>query len=190
MNTEQNNLQSGLLCAAWGYFFLYFDFSVSTINLLPRFAGYLLLLSAIDRLSEERRELGLLRFLCILLAGWSGADWLAGCFGADLYGYFPPLDLIITAVGLYFHFQFLTDAAALAEKYQPPGAGLDRRLLNCRTICVVSNTVIALCQSFLDGFIGGWQAWALAACSFIGMAAALTAMFGLFSLRKSLVSTE
>lgn len=190
MDAERENLRSGLFCAAWGYFFLYFDFSVGTVNLLPSFAGYLLLLAAIDKLSEERRELKLLRFLCILLAAWSGADWLFGCVGTDLYGLFLPLDLIITAASMYFHFQFLTDAAALAEEYQPEGAGLDRRLLVCRTICVVFDTAMALGRNFLDGSYGDWQAWVLLACGIVGMAASLTAMFGLFALRRSLAGAE
>ena len=74
--TEPNQLYTGLSQAAWGYFFMTFDFNLNGVSVLPRFVGFYLLFSAIGKLSVERRDLNLLRPLCILLTGWSGMDWL------------------------------------------------------------------------------------------------------------------
>lgn len=142
-------LYTGLSQAAWGYFLLHFNFNLnfggSSVNILPEFAGFLLLLSAIGKLSVERRDLALLRPLCVLLAAWHGAKWALAIIGISLDD--PRLlclGLIAMAATLYFHFQFLTDMAALAERYQPEGEGLDRRILRRRTILLVLTTAVDL----------------------------------------------
>ena len=63
MNRE--TVYGGLSNTAWGYFFLHIDFNLgvnqTSVNVLPRFVGWLLLLSAIGKLAGERRDLPLLR---------------------------------------------------------------------------------------------------------------------------------
>lgn len=143
--TDYERLYTGLSHAAWGYFLLRFNFNLNfdsvSINILPSFAGALLLLSAVDKLSAERRDLKLLRPLCMILAAWHLADWLLALAGTSLTGKILFLDLIFTAVLLYFHFQFLTDMAAIAEKYQPEGETLNRRILRRRTVLLVLATI-------------------------------------------------
>ena len=118
---ETNPLYTGLSQAAWGYFFITFDFSLNSVSILPRFVGYILLYMAIGKLSRARRDLNLLRPLCILLAGYSFVDWLLSWQGRDADGLSIFLNLVVAAATLYFHFQFLTDMAALAQEYQPEG---------------------------------------------------------------------
>lgn len=142
--TDRETLYSGLSNAAWGYFFLHIHFNLGTINILPAFVGYLLLLSAIRKLSGERRDLLLLQPLGVLLAAWNLADWLFACLGGELSGMFLPLDLLAAVAGLYFHFQFITDMAALAEAYQPEDGSLARRLRQNRTAYTVLCTITAL----------------------------------------------
>lgn len=143
--TDYERLYTGLSHAAWGYFLLHFNFNLNfdsvSINILPSFAGALLLLSAVDKLSAERRDLKLLRPLCMILAAWHLADWLLALAGTSLTGKLLFLDLIFTVVLLYFHFQFLTDMAAIAEKYQPEGETLNRRILRRRTVLLVLATI-------------------------------------------------
>lgn len=143
--TDYERLYTGLSHAAWGYFLLHFNFNLNvdstSINILPSFAGALLLLSAVNKLSAERRDLKLLRPLCMILAAWHLADWLLALAGTSLTGKILFLDLIFTAVLLYFHFQFLTDMAAIAEKYQPEGETLNRRILRRRTVLLVLATI-------------------------------------------------
>ena len=110
--------------------------------------GALLLLSAVGKLSAERRDLLLLRPLCVLLAVWHGADWVLAVLGSGLEergGSF--LGMLVTAAALYFHFQFLTDMAALAEKYQPEGETLDLRFRRRRTALLVLTTAANLLSS-------------------------------------------
>lgn len=183
MMTQREALYKGASCAAWGYLFLYVDFNLGTVSILPRFVGWLLFLTAVKHLSTQRRDLLLLRPLGILLAVWSGADWLVSWLGTTVEGRFLPLDLIVGAASLYFQFQFLTDCAALAAEYQQPGGELDRRLLRWRTVQTVLITVTTLLTypTQLWGDAWGYAAAALAAVSF---AVTLCLMAALFSLRK------
>ena len=128
--TDWSSLYKGLSCAAWGYLFLNLDFNLGNVSILPRFAGWLLFLRAIDELKEERRDLALLRPLGILLALWTGADWLASWAGMDVDGHFPPLDMVVAVAQLYFLFQFLTDLAALAKARcrEPEAADLSGKI--------------------------------------------------------------
>ena len=144
--TDWSSLYKGLSCAAWGYLFLNLDFNLGNVSILPRFAGWLLFLRAIDELKEERRDLALLRPLGILLALWTGADWLASWAGMDVDGHFPPLDMVVAVAQLYFLFQFLTDLAALAKARcrEPEAADLSGKILLCRTTQTVLVTAIAL----------------------------------------------
>lgn len=144
--TDRSSLYKGLSCAAWGFLFLNLDFNLGSVSILPRFLGWLLFLYTIDELKEERRDLALLRPLGILLALWSGADWLLSWAGGDAEGLFPPLDLIVAVGQLYFLFQFLTDLAALARARcrEPEAADLGRKILLCRTVQTILVTAIAL----------------------------------------------
>ena len=152
--TDYERLYTGLSHAAWGYFLLHFNFNLNvdstSINILPSFAGALLLLSAVNKLSAERRDLKLLRPLCMILAAWHLADWLLALAGTSLTGKILFLDLIFTAVLLYFHFQFLTDMAAIAEKYQPEGETLNRRIRGRRTALLVLTTIADVASSLVQ----------------------------------------
>ena len=90
--------------------------------------------------------MALLRPLGILLALWTGADWLASWAGMDVDGHFPPLDMVVAVAQLYFLFQFLTDLAALAKARcrEPESADLSGKILLCRTVQTVLVTAIAL----------------------------------------------
>ena len=181
MSPVNRDVYSGLSNAAWGYFFLHFDFNLNNVSIFPRFVGWLLLLSACKKLSGERRDLALLRPLAVRLAAWYALDWLLSWGGGDVNGHILFLDLLLAVAGLYFHFQFLTDMAALAERYQPEGAGLDEKLRGRRTIYVVLTTLAALLGDLnllvaLPEPLGAWIA--------IGLA--LTALIAAFMIRAAL----
>lgn len=187
--TDRETLYKGASCAAWGYLFLYLDFNLGTVSILPRFVGWLLFLSAIRRLSPQRRDLDLLRPLGILLAVWNGADWLASWLGTTVDGRFLPLDLIVGASSLYFQFQFLTDCAALAAEYQPPEGELDRRLLRWRTVQTVLITVTTLMAYAADFFGDAWG-YATLALAVVSFFVTLCLMAAMFSLRKLFAETS
>jgi len=184
--TERENLYNGLSNAAWGYFFLNFDFNLGTVSIFPRFVGFILFLLAIGKLSGERRDLLLLRPLGIFLVIWNAADWAMSWFGGSIDGHMVFLDLLAAVARLYFEFQFLTDLAALAEAYRPAEDNdLGQRLRRRRTADVVLVTVISMVSSqhmFLAE--NDWWTVAVVVLALAGCIVSLTIMAGLFELRK------
>ena len=195
--TRWDSLCRGAGCAAWAYFFLYFDVNLGSIHVLPDFVCYLLLWQAIACLEGEERDLSLLRPFCLLLGAWEGADWVLAPFGGSLSGQLLPLDLLAAAVELYFHFQLFTDLARLAERYQGEGERLDRRLLGLRTAQALLQTASAAALCLVpagmtsltfpsDVPLAGALAAALLALTLAGLVVALLLMLALFALRRSL----
>ena len=187
MNPERENIYRGLSQAAWGYFFLHIDFNLGSVSIFPRFMGFLLFPSAIGKLSGERRDLVLLRPLAAMLGVWSALDWLLSWFGGNVSGHILFLDLFMSAASLYFHFQFLTDMAAIAERYQPEGDNLDKRLRRRRTVYIVLITALDLVQDLpagLAGPIGDIQVGLMTTGAVAAISTALFIMAGLFELRR------
>ncbi len=182
--TGRQSLYSGLSYAAWGYLFLYVDFNLNNVSVLPRFAGWLLFLAAIGKLKEARRDLALLRPLGAVMALWTGADWIASWAGADIDGRFLPLDLLTGIAGLYFQFQFLTDMAALAEVYVPESPALRHRILRCRTMQTILLTVFALVWRLPSPLTGQLAGLTFTALLIAYLAAGLLLMAAMFTLRR------
>ena len=183
MSTDRETLYRGASHAAWGYFFLYLDINLGSLNILPDWAAYALFLSAIGKLRGERRDLGLLRPLGLLLAVWNGADWALALFGGGVSGHFPPLDLVVGVIQMYFHFQLLTDCAALAADWEAAGETVDRRILRWRTIQTVIQTGV-MCLSYLPAEWDTAVMTAMTAMVLVYLAAGLGTMLALFALRR------
>ena len=181
--TDRETLYRGASHAAWGYFFLYLDINLGSLNILPDWAAYALFLSAIGKLQGERRDLGLLRPLGLLLAVWNGADWALALFGGGVSGHFPPLDLVVGVIQMYFHFQLLTDCAALAADWEASGETVDRRILRWRTIQTVIQTGV-MCLSYLPAEWDTAVMTAMTAMVLVYLAAGLGTMLALFALRR------
>ena len=188
--TDREKLYSGLSNAAWGYVFLTFDFNLNNVSVLPRFVGFYLLFSAIGKLSGERQNLNLLRPLCILLTGWSGLDWLLSWLGGDVEGHILFLDLLVTVVTLYFHFQFLTDMAALSECCQPEDDNLASRIRGHSTSFTLLITELGLMADLTPVLPWEWWAGMIGFGALITCIVALMIMLDLFHLRKLIRSEE
>lgn len=180
---NRENVYNGLSKAAWGYFLLNFDINLGAVSILPSFAGCFLLYAALNDLAAEQRDLRLLRPLCLLLALWNLAEWLLSWCGVNINGHILFLDLLTAAAGLYFHFQFLTDMAALAEKLQDTDSELDSQIRIRRTLYLVLTTAIALLMA-LPLPAGEIKTWLLLGLVLVHCIAAFLVMFSLFHLRR------
>jgi len=185
--TDRQNLYDGASLAAWAYIFLHLDFKLGTVSVLPDFVGYMMFLSVIRLLSEERRDTELLRPLCILLAVWNFVDWLASWRGGTISGTVTFLDVIINVAMLYFHFQLLTDCAAIATTFQPEGENLDRRFLKWRTVNVLLLTLISV-AIYLPEW--EWLGFAELAFAVVILIVTLCLVSCLFELRDLFSSSE
>lgn len=184
--TDYQRLYNGISKAAWGYFFLYFNFNIGTLNVIPSFVGYLLFLSAIKLLKEEERELSLLSTLGFILTVWAVIEWIGSLVSVDVNGMWQFADIVISLVNLYFHFQLLTNMASIAVKHQSAGYELDSRLLRYRTL-----QTIMLTASEIVTYVQSWLSLEWPYISIIMMLvyviAGICLMKALFELRKALL---
>ncbi len=183
--TNCENICKGLKGVAWGYFFLYFNFNLFVLNVLPDFVGYILFLSAITLLKDEERELSLLYTLGVIMALWTGAEWLVGLVGLKLDGLWQFVDITIAVINLYFHFQLLTNLASVAEKHQPEEYSFDKKLLSYRTFQTVMLTSVFVIQFFSPWLSEIWTV--ITVClAIVYIIAGILLMKTLFDLRKCL----
>lgn len=183
--SDRQRRYEGISKAAWGYFFLYFDINIGSVSLLPDFVGSLLFLGTIGLLEQDRRELRLLRPLGAILALWQGLRWLASWVGLDPEGHWQAVDLVVCLVGLYFHFQLLTDLSAVASAYQRKGCDHDRRLLYCRTLQTLMLTAVMLLTTFAPWLSEAWAVVSLLPLV-VYLVAGIVLMRALFRLRRDL----
>lgn len=182
---------------AWGYLLLHLDVNLGSINILPEWLGYLLMLSALPVLAREIPSALLLKPLGEILALWEGVQWVMKLLGRE----FSPdlIEVIIGVVSLYFHFQLLTNLAELAGRYptppeephslpgtepaQPdkPPAPLRTRILRLRTARTILITVLLL--PFPRG-LAEWTPFAVAMV-IANLVVAARLLFTLFELRRS-----
>ncbi len=184
--TDPKQLYQGVSKAAWAYIFLYFDINLGTVSILPAFLGRYLFVSAIRLLSDARRDLKLIESFAIGLTVWDMIGWLLSFAGLKLENLFLPLSLIVNLADLYFHFQFLTDMAALAASHQPLGEALDQRLLKWRTLQAILLTV-TLILTGLTPMLGEWSTIVSLLTTVLYLIAAICLMCAMFRLRKCLM---
>lgn len=157
--SEQRKIAGAVHSIAWGYIWIHAGINVGNVDLLPDWIGYCLIFRALPWLAREVPSAKLLRPLGLILSVWYAAEWLTGILrvSASLYG----LDMIITVVSLYFHFQLLTDVAGAGNRY---GCPQGEELPGLRTARTVLMTVSALIIHWAEG-----SEWMLAVALIIGI---------------------
>lgn len=167
---ERKGLYRSLGRIAWGYALIYLNININALDLLPDWAGWLLIGSALPGVAGAGEPSALLlRPLCWLLAAWEGLCWALEAIGrpTELWG----LWLIAAAVSLYVHFQLFTNLAGAAERFACPQR---RSLLVLRTVNVVFTTLMHLPLPLDSG--DAWLAWPLVAVSLVIIVGTLVVM--------------
>lgn len=152
MQKTNSTLGAAIKKIAWGYVFLYFNITIGPIDILPSWAGYLLIFSAISVLALYEESSQLLRNVAALLAVWSAFDWALTILEANnhgsgvFYSLYSLAGTVASVIAIYFHFQLLTNLAGIAAQlgFEDRAAGF----LRLRTINTVLQTILALCTSF------------------------------------------
>ena len=175
---ERQRLADGVKLVAFGYLLLHLNINLGTLNVLPNWLGYMMILKALPAFGEYEPSALLLRPIGILLALWEGVLWAFTLIGSNWDGYL--FTVVATVIALYFHFQLLTNLADIAERFGCPERS---RILTLRTIRTVLITVFALPIP--------WEGYQVLA---IGMAVifvivAIWICVVLFSFRRSLTET-
>lgn len=162
---------------AWGYVLLHFDINIGTLDLLPAWLGFALFFSALPVLAEASPTAKLLRPFAAGLAVWNGITWIFGSAWCP-----EILNVVESVIGLYFHFQLLTELATLARCY---GCPQEQKLLTLRTVNTVLQTVFIL-GTWL------WEAWEGAAMILliVNLVVLVWICAVLFALRRELDNAD
>ena len=172
-------IRSALSRIAWAYLLIHLHFRLNNLDLLPDWAGYLLIFSAIGLLAGELRDLPLLRPFCILLGAVSGVDWLSFLLtGAEFTGRFFLLSALITCVALYFHFQLPWPTGGQGRAAAPPWAAA------CG--CAATRTRCFRVAFCLLPYLANWR-WVellIALLSLLWLGTCAVICCGLFALRR------
>lgn len=179
---ERERLAAGLGCAAWGYFFLLFNFEINGFNLLPEFVGYALFFRALEHFSGTGRDFAGLKSLCLFLLVYNLLNWIS--FWEVMPGIMF-LELLVVAAQIYFHFQLLSGVAELAAS-EAADEQLIGKLLGWRTVYIVLMTGVCLLLLFFNGDLESWLVWPLLLLGFAEMVAEIWLMLALFKLHKIL----
>lgn len=182
---DYQKLYDGISKAAWGYFFLYFNINIGNVSILPSFIGYLLFLQTIKMLKGEERELNLLHTLGVILTVWHIIEWVASWFSFSFGDKWQFVNIIISLINLYFHFQLITNIASIATKYQQEGYEQDKKLLKYRTIQTVMLTVFLIITNFSPLLNEAWT-YVSFALAIVYLVVCVCLMKALFDLRKCL----
>lgn len=134
-----DSLSASLKRIAWGWILLHCNFNFGTLNILPDWLGYIMILNGLAAVSKTVRSASLLYSFGIGLALWDFAGWFFALFGASIPGIW--LSLFAAVVGLYFRFQLLTDLASLADAWNCEQGNSLRKL---RTIETIATTVLQM----------------------------------------------
>ena len=136
-------LSSVIKRVALGYVLIYFNINIGTLNLLPNWAGYLLIVSALPFLSQKEGSAILLKPLGVTLALWSGFEWVFALFGGKADAYL--IGVTVGILNIYFHFQLITNISEFASE-----PNRKKRLLILRSATVIFCTATVILLSIPD----------------------------------------
>lgn len=188
--TTYEDVYKSITRAILGYIFISLNFNIGTINLIPAFIGYLFFLSAIKLIENSKKELSLLRIPLIILTVFSAVDWVLAMFGISVTSISYIISIIVSVLSLYFHFQFLTNIAYIAELCQREGYTHDKTLIffrNVKTIILTIATILGLFYTIIDTDIYTIISLAF---GFVGLVAVIGIVATLICLRKHLITPE
>ena len=183
---EYKKYYSAITKIAWGYIFIYVNINISTIDILPSFAGYAMMLYSLSLLKDKCKNIMLLRPLAILLIVWNVISWVMTAAAVEYS--IAYVSLIMYIAELYFHFQLLTDLSQLAAEYQGENQHTDKALILRRNIYTGVSTLFYL-LTVLTRFVSAISqleavTYIMLGLSIVMLFVAIMIIFTLFSLRK------
>ena len=182
--SERNRLRKAVGQVASGYLLIHLNINLGTLDILPDWAGYLLICQALAGLTREDESAGLLKPLGLVLAVWHGIKWVADIVGASID--INILSIVATVVSLYFHFQLLTNLAGIAAAFDCPQRGA---LLGLRTVRTVVDTVLQIIVYMGSFEKESWQA-VLLILGVVQLVVLIWLCAELFGLKKALLSAD
>ena len=172
---EELTLSMAVKKIAWGYVLIHSAINLGVVDILPDWLGYYFMLVAIRKIQEEEESVGLLEPLAKILIVWNSLVWGTKITGWNLSLF--PFAIVINVIGIYFHFQLLTNLANVAMRH---GSERGKSILVLRTVETLMNTVLTVMV-----YMEIAQGWMIAVAA-VGLIAVIWLCSALFGLAKEL----
>lgn len=143
MNENIKTVSSQIKRVAISYILIYFHINIATLDILPDWVGYLMIIAALPVLSKKEKSATLLKPLGIFLTIWEVIEWVFAILGGSISIYI--INVIIGILHMYFHFQLITNIAEFAPK-----ENRKKRLLVLRAATVIFHTATLVILLFPD----------------------------------------
>lgn len=134
---ETKTLSSAIKKIAISYILIYLHINISVIDILPDWLGYFLIVSVLPVLSQKEKSAQLLKPFGIALGVWNIFEWVLKIAGTELN--LTIINIVFSIITIYFHFQLITNIAALDIEDRKK-----KRLLDLRTATVILHTVLRI----------------------------------------------
>jgi len=184
--SDREKLIGALGKVAWAYVFFYWDINFFVVNLLPDWAGWLLIWNALLVLGKEIPTAKLLQNPAQILFFWGLGAEILEFFGVQVISgnttvsLLSAVKLVMGVLNIYVNFQLFTDLAALSDRED---LGRGKQLRTLRVINVLVPTLMSL--PFLESL-----KWFYRAAVWVQLIAMIWTGVTLFSLRKALRQQE
>ncbi len=195
--TDNNSIYNAITKIAFAYILILIKIMIVTIDILPDFIGYLMILNAAASLKNECKSISLLKSFCVILAIWNFITFIFDLFGINSVT--VPVDavsviivyiisfitMIISIISIYFNYQMSTEMSLLAAKYH--NDKLSKTFITRRNIITVCQTVIFLINNITPVFNGipdDIRYYLMIIPGLIALAVMFLIVSALFSLRK------
>lgn len=180
------SLKSSIKRIGWSYIFIYFSLTLGSLDILPGWVGYMMILSEIYYIAEHDKSSLLLKTPCVILIIYEIMKWAGNLIGLNYQSFdLLPFSLIrivgiiVGIISIYFHFQLLTNLANVAEI-----KGLYERksiLLNRRTLNTILQTIISFSWILLNEITNSYVFLFLAVVSIIVVISIVSCLFAFSS---------
>ena len=134
--TDYKELGNKTRLVGWGFVFILFDINIGTVSILPKWVGYMMIISALPVLASQVPSAKLLKPLGVALAVYSGAEWAMKIISLDYS--LAVLSVLIMCILVYFNFQLFTNLAEIAEKHSCPQ---QKGIIKLRTVLVITEVI-------------------------------------------------
>lgn len=128
---------------AWGYLLMFLDFNIMTVDILPDWVGFVLIVSALSYIVFDEDDLNKLRSVGIILIIWNIVEWVANIFSIGIY--LSYVGIIPMIMNLYLIWHLFGNLADIAENYSCPQEG---KLRGWRILYMIF-TVISSAVSYI-----------------------------------------
>lgn len=195
--SERKKIYDSISKIAFAYILILIEILIGTVDVLPDFVGYIMIVDTFNYLKDESRTIMLLKPFGVILAVWSFINFIRRLLGINTIS-FPVntgysamiyilhiINIMVIVINIYFTYQLSTEMSLLAENYH--NEKLSKSFIMRRNIFTVSQTVIFLINNIipvLHNIPDDIRNYIMIAPVIISFAVMILIVSALFSLRK------